>query len=415
MSSELNQINEQIAKVGGAFEEFKKTQDALDAKIASGEAGQAELKEKLEKMNESMNQALEMKKTIEETQAYVKRMGGQTLADQLENEGTDAKAFQSGMQKWMAKGMPQNVESIDLSESEKKALQSNIDPQGGYTVNPYYGAIEKRLFDTSPVRSVASQITIGTNEYVGYHDDNEFGAGWVGEIDTRSETSTADLGEFRIPVREMYARFVVSDRLLEDSSWNIESWASGNVADKFGRVEATAFVSGNGPLQPEGLLTATQKGSNQGDYTRGQVGTLTAASATAIATDELVTLRGFLKSGYRGNAYFAYNRNTEAAIRKLKDGQGNYIWQPSYQAGEADMLLGQRTIIFEDMPDIATGALSVVLADFRDCYQIVDRAGMSTLKDPYTQAVNGRTVYHMRKRVGGGFKSFDSIKYLKQA
>jgi HK97 family phage major capsid protein len=78
------------------------------------------------------------------------------------------------------------------------------------------------------------------------------------------------------------------------------------------------------------------------------------------------------------------------------------------------MLLGQRTIIFEDMPDIATGALSVVLADFRDCYQIVDRAGMSTLKDPYTQAVNGRTVYHMRKRVGGGFKSFDSIKYLKQ-
>lgn len=414
MSGELNQIKEQIAKVGGAFEEFKKTQDAFDAKVAAGEAGQAELKAKLDTLNESMTSALEMKKTIEDTQAYVKRMGGATLEDQLENEGINAKDFASGLRKWMAKGLPQNIDAVGLNENEVKALQSNIDTQGGYTVNPYYGAIEKRLFDSSPVRSVASQITIGTNEYVGYHDDNEFGAGWVGEVDTRNETATADLGEFRIPVREMYARFVVSDRLLEDSSWNIESWASGNVADKFSRVEATGFVLGNGPLQPEGLLTAAQKTSNQGAYTRGQVGTLEAASATAIATDELVTLRGFLKAGYRGNARFGYNRNTEAAIRKLKDGQGNYIWQPSYQAGEADMLLGQRTIIFEDMPDIATGALSVVLADFRDCYQIVDRVGMSTLKDPYTQAVNGRTVYHMRKRVGAGLKSFDSIKYLKQ-
>jgi HK97 family phage major capsid protein len=413
--SDLNAITDKIEEINMAVVAERKNNDEIQAKLEKSSDGVAELKAQQDKIEKDVNALLDMKKSLEETQAYVKRMGGATLEDQLENEGVDAKSFSSGLKKWLAKGCPERLDVIGLNEKEEKALQSNIDPQGGYTVNPFYGAIEKRLFDTSPIRSLASVVTIGTNEYVGYHDDNEFGAGWVGEVATRSETSTADIGEFRIPVREMYARFTASERLLEDSEWNMEQWASMHVSDKFARLEATGFVSGNGPLQPEGLLTATQKTSNQGVYTRGEVGTLVAASATAIATDELVTLRGFLKQGYRANSVFAYNRNVEAVIRKLKDGQGNYIWQPSYQLGEADTLIGQRTAIFEDMSDNVTGAISVILADIRDCYQIVDRVGMSTLRDPYTQAANGKTVFHMRKRVGGGLKSFDSIKYLKQA
>lgn len=414
MSAELSEVKDLIGKIGHGYEEMKKAQDALDAKIEKGEAGQAELKEKLDRIDSSMNEALDMKESLEQTMAAVKRIGGST-EDQLENNDIDVKAYASGVKKWLAKGLPSDIRGLGLSEKEEKALQSNIDPQGGYTVNPFIGGIEKRLFDTSPVRSLASVVNIDTDEYIGYHDDNEFGAGWVGEISTRSETNTADLGEFRIPVREMYARFTISQRILEDSSWNLESWSSTDVADKFARLEATGFTSGSGLTQPEGLMTATQKTASPAVYTRGQIGTLTTAGASAITTDELVTLRGYLKKGYRGNASFLFNRSTEAYIRKLKDGQGNYIWQPSYQAGESDMLLGQSVSIWEDMPDIATGVIAVALSDVRASYKIVDRVGISILRDMYTQAANGKVVFHMRKRVGGGICNFDATKYLLQA
>jgi HK97 family phage major capsid protein len=414
MSEELKQINDSIKEIGSAWEASKKTQDELDAKIAKNEGGQAELKSKLDKIDADLNSALDMKKSLEETAAAVKRMSA-TVENHAEENGAEVKAFSTGIQKWLAKGMPQSVEGLGLDEKEAKALQSNIDPQGGYTIQPYIGMIEKIIFDTSPVRSLASVITIGSNEYVGYYDDNEFDAGWIGEIASRADTATADIGEFRIPVREMYSRFKISERLLEDSSWNMESWASSDVADKFARLEATAFVTGSGPVQPEGLTTATAKTSNGDVYTRGQIGAKATAGATAITTDELVDVRALLKASYRGNAYYFYNRATESYVRKLKDGQGNYIWQPVYTAGEPDMLLGQKTVVFEDMPDIATGAIAVGLGDLRSTYQIVDRTGMSILRDPYSSASTGQVVFHMRKRVGGGIKNWDAMKYLKQA
>jgi HK97 family phage major capsid protein len=414
MSAELSEVKDLIGNVANSHEEMKKAQDALDLKVEKGEAGQAELKEKLDRIDASMNEALDMKKSLEETMAAVKRIGAYH-EDELESKGIDAKSFNSGMQKWISKGLPDDVSRLGLNEKEAKALQSNIDPQGGYTISPYIGAIEKRLFDTSPVRSLASVVSIDSNEYIGYHDDNEFGAGWVGEISTRAETTTADLGEFRIPVREMNARFTMSDRVIEDSSWNLESWALGDVADKFGRLEATGCVSGTGLLQPQGLITATQNTATPSGYVRGKIGTLATAGATAITTDELVTLRGYLKAGYRNNATFLLNRNTEAYIRKLKDGQGNYIWQPSYQAGEADSLIGQRISIWEDMPDIATGVIAVALSDVRASYKIVDRVGISVLRDIYTQSANGKVVFNIRKRMGAGICNFDATKYLIQA
>jgi HK97 family phage major capsid protein len=411
MSAEL-EIKSQIDKIGEAWEASKKTNDEILAKQEKQEGGIAELKEKQDKVDSALNEALEVKKSLEETQAAVARLAN---SHEAKEEQKDTKSFNTAFKKWLSKGMPQDVRSLDLNDKEVKALQSNIDPQGGYTVNPFMGAIEKRLFDTSPVRSLARTASIGTDEYVGFLDDNEVGAGWIGEIETRSDTSTADLGQKRIPVREMYARFTITERLLEDSDWNLEAWAQEHVADKFARLEATGFVTGSGPNQPEGLATATAKTSNGDVYTRDQIGAKLAASTTAITTDELVDLRALLKHGYRGNSYFFYNRDTEAYIRKLTDGQGNYIWQPSFQAGEADQLLGQRTVVFEDMADRAANAISVGLGDLRSSYLIVDRVGMSILKDPYTAASSGKVYFHMRKRVGAGIVNYDSMKYLKQA
>lgn len=411
----MSDINKEIDKIGQAWEASKKAQDELDAKLAKNEGGLAEVKAKQEKIDKDLDNALDAKKKIEELEIAVKRMADNLEEKKEAKAGVDLKAYNSGMKKWLKARMPESLHSLNLDESEVKAMQSNIDPQGGYTVMPFIGGAEKIAFETSPVRSLASVQTISTDEYKGYFDDDEFGSGWVGEIATRSETSTADLGMFSIPVREVYSRFKISERLLEDSSWSLEQWAQTSVADKLARTEATGFVVGSGALQPQGLTTATANTSTPAGYVQGQVGTKTTAGATAITTDELVDLRTNLKAAYRPNAYFGFTRATEGYVRKLKDGDGNYIWQPSYQMGVAEQLLGQRVVIMEDMAEIVTGAISVVLADFRSSYLIVDRVGLSMLRDPYSAASTGQIIFHIRKRVGGGIKNYDAIKYLKQA
>jgi HK97 family phage major capsid protein len=213
----------------------------------------------------------------------------------------------------------------------------------------------------------------------------------------------------------MYSRFTISERNLEDSEFNLETWAQQKVGSKFNRIEATAFVSGASPVQPQGLLAGTVKTSAPSVYSRGEIGTIETAGATAITSDEIITLGETLKTEYLSNAYYVFNRFTRSYVRKLKDGQGNYLWQPSYQMGTPDELNGQRVAVFEDMPSIASGAISVAFGDIRSAYRIVDRTGMSVLKDVYTQAANGKILFHVRKRVGGGIQNFDSLKYLKQA
>ena len=253
------EIKAQIEKIGEAWEASKKIQDQIDEKLAKNEGGIAELKSQMAKVDETINAAQENVKRLSDLESAVKR-----IANSFEEADvkTDSKDFNIAVKAWMKKGMPNSAQGLGLTDKQEKALQSNIDPQGGYTTSPFMGAIEKILFDTSPVRSLARTVTIGTDEYVGYLDDNEFGAGWIGEIETRSDTSTADIGKFSIPVREMYSRFTISERLLEDSDWNIESWAAQHVADKFARLEATAFVTGSGANQPQGLATATAKTTN---------------------------------------------------------------------------------------------------------------------------------------------------------
>ena len=405
------EIKAELEKIGKSWEASKTVQNELDAKLEKGLGGIAELKAKQDKIDADLDRALKMKETMEQMQAAIARMQSENVSGESKKDNS---VYNAAMKKWLKSGLQDNLANVNMSEVERKALQANIDPQGGYTLQPFFGAKETIAFDTSAIRSMASVQSISTTEYIGYHDDEEFGASWVGEINTRAVTTTAELGEFRIPVREMYSRFAISEQLLEDSSFNLESWAQEKVASKFGRVEATAFISGATTRSPQGLITGTVKTSNSDVYTRGQIGTVETAGATAITADELITLGEKLKIEYLANAYYFFNRATRAYVRKLKDGQGNYLWQPSFQMGVADELNGQRVVVFEDMPTIAASAISVGFGDIRRAYRIIDRVGMSVLKDPFTAAVTGQIMFHVRRRVGGGIQNWDAIKYLKQ-
>jgi HK97 family phage major capsid protein len=409
---EVKEIKGAIEKIGSAWEESKKANDELIAKQSMLEGGQAEIKVKQDKIDADLNAALELKASLEKLSAQVARMNAGQEEVKKDMSSPEYKNFAHAF-KLMAKGKAGSQINLGmLGADEQKAMSAHIDPDGGYTITNVMGMMKTRQFDTSPVRSLASVITIGGSEYPFLIDDDEMDVSNSSETGTRSATGTAQFGLGSIPVHEYYADIPLTSKILEDSGIDLFAWASQKAMDKFSRSEAADFVTGDGINKCKGFTAETVKTSSPRVYARGQVGTLTAASATAITADELITLRGYLKAYYRPNASWAFNSLTETYIRKLKDGQNNYLWQPSYQIGEAQTLLGQRVALCEDMPDIASTAISVVLADFRECYQIVDRLGVSLIDDPYT--TKGQRNLFFRRRVGGGVCQWDGIKYLKQ-
>lgn len=414
MSDELKGA---IEEVGGAITAQRKELDVLREKVAKGEGGQAEIQAKVAELDKVIEAQLDMKKKLEETQLAVKNFNKELGGSQSSANKELLDVYGKALKKLGRASF--KIERAGLSDEESKAvaevkaMSREVGPDGGYTLMPFLGETFMRPFDTSPVRQLASVVSISTDTYKGFLDDDEASASWVGETASRTSTDTPEIGKLNIPVHEMYAFPKVSESLLEDSEFNLPSWLMGKVTDKFARTEATAFVTGDGVDKPRGFTTYTQKTASADVYTRGEVGTKVTASANSITTNELVDLRALLHTSHRANAYFAYNRATESYIRKLVDGQNNYIWQPVYSAGEPDQLLGQRTVIMEDMADIATTAISVVLADFRDAYLVVDRLGMAVLEDRYSD--KPYYGFYCRKRVGGALKSYSSIKYLKQA
>ena len=411
----LQELND---KIEGLVNSERKLQDEVDAKLAKGIEAVAENKEKVAKVEADLNEALSEKRAFEKdmsekmdnVMAAINR--GVDGGAQSEQEAMEKKAaFNSAIVKMARSGNMKNYSL--LNELELKTLQAGIDPDGGYTVTNMVEGIKTRQFDTSPIRSVASVATIGGSQFHFLIDDDEMAYANSSEAGTRSNTATAQFGQGTIDVHEYYMNIPVTLKLLEDSDLDIMSWAGQKAMDRFARAEAADFVAGDGVGKAKGFITETVKTASPRAYAQGQVGTLDTAGATAITADELVNVRSYLKGYYRPNAMWAFNSLTEAYIRKIKDGDGNYMWQPSYQQGEAETLLGQRILLCEDMPDIATGVIAVALADFRECYQIVDKVGVSLLDDPYTN--KGFRQLFFRKRVGGGVCNWDGIKYLRQA
>lgn len=413
MSAELKELNEKLESLVNLE---RKKQDELDAKLQKSEEGVAELKAELDKVKSATSETLAEKREVvqlnekmDQLSAAINRLSGATIETKAGD--VEADCIKSAVFKLAKSGDMKAFHLLD--DAEKKAMSTISDPDGGYMVQNVLQGIKGIQFDTSPVRSVASVATIGGSEYPYIIDDDEFTVSNSAENGSRSETNTAKVGMGRIPVHEKYANIKIPLALFEDSAFDIMGWAGPKAVNKFNRSESTDFVTGAGIDCAKGFTTETVKTSSPRDYARGQVGTSQVASATAVTGDELVTLRGYLKAYYRPNAVWAFNSNTETNIRSLKDGQGNYLWQPNFQMGGADMLLGQRVVIMEDMPDQAANAISIVLADFRECYQIVDKVGISLLDDPYTSKGFRHLFY--RKRVGGGVVQWDGIKYIKQA
>ena len=299
---------------------------------------------------------------------------------------------------------------------EIKALSVGSDPDGGYLVTPdTSGRIIQLIQETSPMRQVANIVTVGTDRLEGTRDLDEATTGWVGETDARTETATPQIGQYTIPVHEQYAEPRATQKLLDDAQFNVEEWLATKIANKLSRMENSAFVNGDGVNKPTGFLTypvGVPSSTNFGVIEQTSTGAAGAFAATNPG-DAIINMVYSLKARYRENAVFMMKRSTLAEVRKLKDGNGNYLWTPDFQTKQGGTLLGFDVVEAEDMPAIAADSLSIAFGDFNAGYQIVDRQGIHILRDNLT--TKPFVKFYTTKRVGGDVVNFEAIKLLKFA
>jgi HK97 family phage major capsid protein len=295
-------------------------------------------------------------------------------------------------------------------ERLQKRLSVDSDPDGGFVVTPEFSSrISTVVFETSPVRQVATVETISTDALEGLFDGDEATVGWVSEQQARPETATPQIGLWRIPTHEMYANPFATQKLLDDAFLDMEGWLAGKVADRFARFENSAFVNGNGVGKPRGFLTYPD-GANRGQIEQVATGSVGAPFLTA---EGLISIVYSLKSAYRQGAVWAMNRGTVGAIRRIRDdsgaaaGTGQFMWQPGFGT-QPQTLAGYPIVEMEDMPDLAGGALSYAFGNFAAAYTIVDRQGVRILRDPYSN--KPFVSFYTTKRVGGDVINFEAVK-----
>jgi HK97 family phage major capsid protein len=305
-------------------------------------------------------------------------------------------------------------ETHQLRDLEAKALSVGSDPDGGYLVpDELERAVNRAVQNVSPIRAIAGVRQVSGSVYKKPFAITGAETGWVAETAARPETDTPTLAELSFPTMELYAMPAATSALLDDSAVNIDEWIAEEVRDAFAQQEGAAFITGNGSAKPKGFLDYTK--IDNASWVWGDIGFIKTGvdGASSSPGDKLIDLAYTVKSGYRGNGTFVFNRATQAVIRKMKDGDGNYLWQPAAKAGDASMLMGYPVAESEDMPAIATNSYSVAFGDFRRGYLIVDRVGIRVLRDPYSS--KPYVLFYTTKRVGGGVQDFDAIKLLKFA
>lgn len=290
------------------------------------------------------------------------------------------------------------------------SLNKGTASEGGFTVPIEWDrTVTDKLILVSPMRELCSVQSVAGAGYKKLINLRGTGSGWVGETAARPETNTPQFAEQAYGWGEIYANPSATQQMLDDSELNLEQWLAGEVQTEFSFQENKAFVSGDGTNKPRGLLTYAAGGSNL--HPLGGIAVTASGGVGAITSDALLALIYSLPSAFTNGARFAFNRNTHLAIRKLKDGQGNYLWQPSMVAGQPAQLAGYDITEVPDMPDVATNALSIAFGDFKRAYKILDRIGVRVLRDPFTN--KPYVSFYTTKRVGGGLENPECMKFMK--
>lgn len=423
---------EAIENVQKSFHDLKETNEKMLAEEAAGNAARAnELRQALEKISEELNEHQKQRSIAEKRQATlaerlemveaVQDRPGKTMADKMKDKHLEL------FLKWVRSGGKDNQTFSEYKELESKAREqkdvligTNI--AGGFALPEIIGSeVETLILKFSDIVNEVKMVQVGSSDYkelVSIHGGN---SSWVGETGSRSATNTPNLRERAPTWGELYAYPQASNHALEDIFFDVVSWLTQDIADGQAVALSQAIFDGNGSTKPTGLTASAPVATE--DYASPMRAAaefeyipITSPSSpytsTGVTADSLIDLQSLLRRGYQPNAKYAMNSVTRGHVRKLKDSNGQYLWQPSLQVGSPDMLLGKPVVIFEEMGNPTTAnALAVAYGDFKRAYLLCTRSGLAVTQEGFTTP--GYTKFYVRRRYGGCPLNGDSLKFLK--
>lgn len=385
-----------VESINKTFEEFKTKNEQMELEIKKYGEATAETLASVERIQKHMDE-LEVKSQVPNFSPDTKGVS------ELEVKRMDAfKEFIRVGEKQLS---PESEKTLREYVQEYKSMSGGSPADGGNLVPQILSnMIIDKVKEISPIRQFANIVTIGIgNELQTPRKTRAAAGGWIGETSQRPATDSPQFDLLKNPVMEMYANCAITQSLLEDQAFNLESYISQDISTTFAQLEGAAFVTGDGSLKPFGIL------ANAG--IAGGFSVVKSNTADDFSLDNLLDLEYALKSFYAQNAKWFTSRQSIRKMRGFKDSQGQYLWQPSLILGQPATFDGHAVIETPDMPITAADALPVAFGDMKQGYQIVDKRGMTMLRDPYSNKpfVN----FYATMRVGGKISDTEAMKILQ--
>ena len=427
----MSEILQAIEAVGKSFQELKSTNEQmLDAERKGNDARAKELKTALDKISEDLGAASKSKELLEKRLAtqqdrleILEALNDRpraTIQDKIRSEHKDL------FVKWIrSRGTDQNAEHAYkelVAKSREVKDVSLTDAAGGFALpEDISRAIDNLVLKSSAIAANVKNVQVGTSDYKELVTVNDVTYTWAAEADSRSATAEPTLRNRAPTWGELYAYMQASNWSLEDLFFNVEGWLVENASEAFGVGLSTAIYNGNGSGKPTGMFNtaptaADDYASPERNHGAFEYIPLTSPGSpfapTGLTAKTLVDLVYQARAPYRANGKFAMSSVTQGHVRKLTDTTGQFLWQPSLQMGQPDMLLGYPVFTWEDLgaPTTST-ALAAVFGDFRRAYTLVTRSGMSVVRDNITAP--GFTKFYMARRYGGIVTNNNALKVAK--
>ena len=379
-------------ETGGAqVSPAEEVRQAVTGFVTDFKGFQSEIETKLQQTEERMTM-LDRKMTVRTP-----------LAGAVEAAAPHQKAFNA----YLRNGDDDGLRGLEL---EGKSLSTAVNSDGGYLVDPQTSeTVQSVLNTTASIRAIASVVRVEATSYDVLVDHTDIGAGWATETAAQVETDTPQIDRITIPLHELSALPKASQRLLDDSAFDIEGWLAGRIANKFARAEASSFINGDGVDKPRGFLNHTSVDNDV--WAWGNLGYVPTGTGGDVTADAIIELVYALGAQYRANGAFVMNSKTTALVRKLKDADGRFLWSDGLAAGEPAQLMGNPVLVAEDMPDPAADSMSIAFGDFAAGYTVAERPDLRILRDPFS--AKPHVLFYATKRVGGDVSDFAAIKLLK--
>ena len=322
-----------------------------------------------------------------------------------------AKEHKEKFLSWVRSGAdPEGLRNLEIQAS----LSTLDDTEGGFlTAEEIEKNIERLSTDAVAMRRLATVVK-SKGEYKKPLSKGGAGGGWVTEKGSRDETDTPDLTLFSPPMQEIYAMPAVTQKLLDMSEFDVEAWLTEEISDVFIETEGEGFITGNGVSRVKGIIDDSLMVANA-SWEYGKTGWIAGGHASLLSdADKLTDLQHSLKPVYRKNGTWLMNDATFAVIRKMKNGEGDYLWRAGLEAGAPEILLGKPVEIDDNMPDIGADAYPIAFGDFKRAYRIIDHVnGIRMLRDPYSS--KGYVLFYTIGRLAAGISNYEAIKFMKIA